>query len=184
MGPSKQPPEGLNHLIWLPASCFRGSRSLRLVACGLVSYDVTSERVQPRPLAAISAQTSRERLGAEIISLLDRVWPVLRAQGARTGQNVVVYHGAGDGVPTVTAGVEVPDGFEPSGDVQPAATPDGEAAVTAHFGDYSRLAAAHAALERWCAANDRSPAGVNWEVYGDWDADPAKCRTDVYSLLR
>jgi hypothetical protein len=32
-------------------------------------------------------------------------------------------------------------------------------------------------------ANDRRQAGVNWEVYGDWDNDPAKRRTDVYKLL-
>ena len=30
----------------------------------------------------------------------------------------------------------------------------------------------------------REPAGVNWEVYGDWDDDPAKRRTDVYFLLQ
>jgi hypothetical protein len=24
---------------------------------------------------------------------------------------------------------------------------------------------------------------VNWEVYGDWDDDPARRRTDVYFLL-
>ncbi len=42
-----------------------------------------------------------------------------RAQGARTGQNVVVYRAARDGELTVTVGVEVPDGFEPGGDVQP-----------------------------------------------------------------
>ena len=26
-------------------------------------------------------------------------------------------------------------------------------------------------------------ARVNWEVYGDWDDDPAKRRTDIYFLL-
>lgn len=149
----------------------------------VVGYDVRTERAQTRPLAAVSGRIPRARLGAGIIEMLDIVWPVLRAQGARTGQNVVIYHGAEDGVLSVTVGVEVPDGFEPSGDVQSAATPAGEVAATAHFGEYSRLAAAYAALEQWCAANDRAPAGVNWEVYGDLDDDPAKCRTDVYFLL-
>jgi effector-binding domain-containing protein len=149
-----------------------------------VGYDVRTEWVRARPLAAIGAQIPRERLGADIIRLLDIVWPVLRAQGARTGQNVVVYRAAAnDHELAVTVGVEVPDGFEPSGEVRPAATPPGEVATTAHFGEYSRLAAAYTALEQWCAANDRRPAGVNWEIYGDWDDDPAKCRTDVYFLL-
>lgn len=38
-------------------------------------------------------------------------------------------------------------------------------------------------LEQWCARNGREPAGVNWEIYGDWEDDPAKRRTDVYFLL-
>ena len=39
------------------------------------------------------------------------------------------------------------------------------------------------ATEQWCSENGRRPAGVNWEVYGDWDDDPAKRRTDIYFLL-
>jgi hypothetical protein len=42
---------------------------------------------------------------------------------------------------------------------------------------------ADAALESWCRDNGRHPAGANWEVYGDWDEDPANVRTDVYMLL-
>ena len=45
------------------------------------------------------------------------------------------------------------------------------------------MGAASAALEAWCTSAGRGPAGVNWEVYGDWDDDPARRRTDVYFLL-
>jgi hypothetical protein len=45
------------------------------------------------------------------------------------------------------------------------------------------MAGAYAALEQWCRDNGRRSAVVNWEVYGDWDDDPAKRRTDVYFLL-
>jgi len=154
-----------------------------LIAFETVDYEVHTERPQPRSLAAIRARIPADRVGPEIIRQLDVIWPLLRAQGAATGHNVVVYHGATDGVLTVDVGVEVPAGFVPDVDVQPAATPEGEAATAAHFGDYSGLGGAYAALERWCASNDRRPAGVNWEVYGDWDDDPAKVRTDVYFLL-
>jgi effector-binding domain-containing protein len=57
-------------------------------------------------------------------------------------------------------------------------------ATTAHFGDYAQMAGAYAALEQWWTGNGRRPAGVSWEVYGDWDDDPAKVRTDIYFLLR
>jgi len=36
----------------------------------------------------------------------------------------------------------------------------------------------------WCAANGESPAGANWEVYGDWADDPAQRRTEVFYLLK
>lgn len=45
------------------------------------------------------------------------------------------------------------------------------------------MAPAYAALEQWCKDNGRRPAGVSWEVYGDWDDDPVRRRTDVYFLL-
>ena len=148
-----------------------------------VSYDVRTERAEPRPLAAVRSRTTPDRLSSEIFRLLDMVWPVLRGQGIPTRHNVVIYHGEADGALTLTAGVEVLAAFTGDGDVQAAATPAGEVATTAHFGEYSLLGGAYAALEQWCAANGRRPAGVNWEVYGDWDEDPAKVRTDVYFLL-
>jgi Metal binding domain of Ada len=36
--------------------------------------------------------------------------------------------------------------------------------------------------DAWKAAG-RQRAGTSWEVYGDWEEDPAKRRTDVYFLL-
>ena len=45
------------------------------------------------------------------------------------------------------------------------------------------LRRAYAALDRWLADHGRRPAGVSWEIYGDWEDDPAKRRTDVYFLL-
>lgn len=62
-------------------------------------------------------------------------------------------------------------------------TTAGEVATVAHFGEYSAMDGAYAALDQWCSANGRRQAGVSWEVYGDWDDDPAKRRTDIYKLL-
>jgi effector-binding domain-containing protein len=73
--------------------------------------------------------------------------------------------------------------FRP-GEIQPVSTPAGEVATTAHFGDYAQMAPAYDALEQWWTGSGRRPAGVSWEVYGDWDDDPAKVRTDIYFLLR
>jgi len=146
-------------------------------------YEVRTERLGPRPLAAIRATAARARLGAEIIRLLDVVWPALREQGVRTGHNVVVYHGGDGATLEIEAGVETFSAFEERGEVRNSSTPAGEIATTAHFGEYSEMGGAYAALERWCRENGRPPGGVSWEVYGDWEDDPARRRTDVYVLL-
>ena len=111
------------------------------------------------------------------------VWPVLREQHVRTGHNVVVYRGGDGSMMTIDAGVEVFTDFADSGEVRRRFTPSGDMATTAHYGEYSDMAAAYKAIEQWCSENGRRPAGVNWEVYGDWDDDPAKRRTDIYFLL-
>ncbi len=149
-----------------------------------MAYEVRNGSEEPRPLAAVRAETTQPRLGADIVRLLDLVWPVLREQSVRTDHNIVVYRGARAGVLTVDVGVEVLSDFTPRDQVQPTATPAGEVATTAHYGEYSELAGAYAALERWCAEHQRQPSGVSWEVYGDWAEDPAERRTDIYFLLR
>ena len=174
---------------------------MAVLRSGSVAYDVRAERADPRSLAAIRATTTRQQLSRDIIALLDLVWPVLREQRVRTGHNVVVYHGGTARELTVDVGVETFTGFagrsiEPEGrlrgapeasgqhrEIRRTATPSGEVATVAHYGEYSEMAGAYAALERWCEDNGRRPAGVNWEVYGDWDDDPARRRTDVYFLL-
>jgi effector-binding domain-containing protein len=148
-----------------------------------VPNEVRTGQADPRALAAVRATTTRQGLAADIVRLLDMVWPVLREQGVRTGHNVVVYYGGQDGVLTIDAGVEAFTEFSERGEVRPVATPAGEVATTSHYGEYSDLAAAYATLAQWCTSNGRRPTGVSWEVYGDWDDDPVKRRTDVYFLL-
>ena len=110
------------------------------------------------------ATTTHQQLGADIVRLLDMVWPVLREQGVPTGHNVVVYYGGEGSTMTFDAGVEAFTDFNGRGEVRPVSTPSGEVATTAHYGDYSDLARAYAALEQWCPGNAPQPAGVNWEV--------------------
>lgn len=125
---------------------------------------VNLERVQPRQLAAIRATAAQSRLGGAIIAELDKIWPFLRAQGARTGHNVVIYYGGEPQALQIAVGVEV--------------------ATVAHFGDYADMGGAYQALDQWCAGNERTRTGVSWEVYGDWEDDPARRRTDIFFLLQ
>jgi effector-binding domain-containing protein len=148
-----------------------------------MEYEVRVESAAPRRLAAIRATVAQDELGQNIIGSLDQIWPVLREQRAETGHNVVIYYGGGGGTLDVAVGVEVPAGFAPTGEISDVSTPAGPVATTTHFGEYSDLAGAYTALGRWCEASTRSEAGVRWEVYGDWEDDPARRRTDVYFQL-
>jgi effector-binding domain-containing protein len=161
----------------------RARRDLLLVLSASMPYAVRTSQAGPRVLAAVRATATRQHLGTDIVRLLDMIWPVLRAEGAATGHNVVVYYGGEGDALDIAAGVEVFTDFAGHGEIQRMSTPSGEAAATTHFGEYSDMRAAYAALEQWCASNGRRPAGVSWEVYGDWDDDPARRRTDVYFLL-
>ena len=87
------------------------------------------------------------------------------------------------GLEHIEAGVEVFGEFVDAGDVRHSRTPAGSAVTTAHWGEYSEMAGAYAALERWCVANGRRQTGTSWEVYGDWADDPKERRTDIYAAL-
>jgi effector-binding domain-containing protein len=145
-----------------------------------MEYEVTLEDVLPRQLATVRGGASRSDLSQTILKLLDKVWPVLRAQHAKTGHNVVMYLG---GLAHIEAGVEVFGDFVDVGDVRHSQTPAGPAVTTAHWGEYSQMADAYAALARWCVANGRHQTGTSWEVYGDWADNPKQRRTDIYLLL-
>lgn len=63
-------------------------------------------------------------------------------------------------------------------------TPGGRAACCRHLGPYENLRTVHTAIVEWCAANGEDITGLNWEHYGQWNADPKRRLTEVFYLLR
>lgn len=149
----------------------------------VVTGEVHNENAAARPIASVRATVAQRDLGNEIRRLLGDVWTVLRAQKVRAGHNIVVYRGGADGTLDIEAGVEILSDFAETDEVRRSATPSGEVAWASHFGDYSQMHGAYDAIEQWLRAHRRTSAGVGWELYGDWDEDPTKVRTDVYVLL-
>jgi hypothetical protein len=149
-----------------------------------VEPEVRNELVGSRQLASVGATVARQSLGDEIRRLLGIVWAAVRDQHVRAGHNVVVYRGGSGGTLDIVAGVETLSDFVETRDVRRSATPSGEVVWATHYGDYAAMHDAYDAIEVWRRANHRNHAGVGWEVYGDWDEDPAKVRTDVYVLLQ
>jgi len=150
-----------------------------------LSYEVTIDAVTERPLAAARQRTTFKKIAREIGDLLGRPWAFIKEHpGLRTdGDNVAIYWDeSGEG--SIEVGVQVTRSFEGTDDVTCSATPAGTVARTAHFGPYDQLGPAHRAVRDWCKHNGREIALPFWEVYGDWNDDPSKLRTDVFYLLK
>ena len=150
-----------------------------------MQYEIKIRSVPTRHLAVIRRRLKRSELGGNLIPLLDRVYAQVHAgKILQSGQNVFVYKDNTKEHVTVEVGVEVAGPFEEVEDVVYSSTPSGEVASTLHIGPYSDLGSAYDALIQWCQEHHRAQMNVYWEVYGDWEEDPAKLQTEVFSLLQ
>jgi len=103
----------------------------------------------------------------------------------RPGHNLFLYHHAErrNEALNIDFGVQVARPFEREGNVQCVEAPAGEVARTVHVGPYGQLGNAHDAIQAWCATNNRKIARASWEIYGDWNNDPALLETTIKYLL-
>ena len=151
---------------------------------------VLVEDVLEAPVAAVRVRLAPQDIARAFGTSLDKVWAFLAKEpGLRTdGHNIFIYHRNrgvdADGKIEIDFGVQVVRSFAGAGDVISTPSPTGRAAVSKHVGAYHRIGEAHHAVRRWCAAHGHELAGVDWEVYGDWNDDEAKLETHVYYLLR
>ena len=153
-----------------------------------MAVSVSVQPVSARILAAVRRKVALGEIGAVWRPALDQVWEFLRSQpGLRTdGHNIFLYHHPArrSDRMDVDFGVEVVREFSPSGEIKPVKTPAGEVAAATHVGPYDRLGQTHDAIHAWARDNHREIAGQSWEIYGDWNDDPAKLETTVMYWLR
>ena len=143
------------------------------------------ETAAPRTLAAVRRRIPRTAIGVHWGRALDQVWDFLGTHPElhEGGHNFFLYRPLGGSILDVAFGVEVARGFQPNGEVEPILTPTGEAATLVHVGAYADLGATHARVIAEIAALGREAAGPFWEIYGDWDENPARLETTVAYLL-
>ncbi len=148
----------------------------------MMEYQVLVEQAASRTTAVVRTRAGRHELAQVVPQGCGEVWTFIRSsQMPHPGRNLALYL---DCEINLEVGVEVTQPFAGNGRVVCSSTPAGTVATAAHFGPYDRLGGAHAAILGWCAEKGHVLAGPSWEVYGHWDDDPAKLRTDVYYLLR
>jgi effector-binding domain-containing protein len=147
-----------------------------------MTYQVEVKRVEPIPIAVVRRRAAQHELSVVVPAACGEVWNFIRAARIeRPGRHVAVYL---DGQINLEVGAEVPGPFQGDGQVVYSATPAGLVATTAHMGPYHLLGDAYAAINKWCADHQLTAAGPTWEIYGHWDDDPSKLRTDVFILLK
>lgn len=153
-----------------------------------MAYKIDIRQVQAQPIAAARARMPAREIPARFKESLDKVWLFLRSHPELRagGHNLFLYrHDVQDsGAMTIDFGVQVPHPFEADGDVFCTMTPAGEVATTVHIGPYAEMKSAHAAVHDWMKQTGRLDGGWSWEIYGDWEDDPRKLRTDIFYLLR
>jgi effector-binding domain-containing protein len=150
-----------------------------------LNYEITLDTVKEQPVAAARQRTTFKKVAREIGELLAQPWAFIKEhRDLRTnGDNVAIYRDeSAEG--SIEVGVQVSRAFEGNAEVVCSSTPAGAVARTAHFGPYDQLRSAHEAVREWCKQNGREIALPFWEVYGDWNDDPSKLRTDVFYLLK
>ncbi|HZU15978.1 MAG TPA: GyrI-like domain-containing protein [Candidatus Dormibacteraeota bacterium] len=149
---------------------------------------VSVQIVHPRTLAAVRRQVAAGEVGSAWGPAVSQVWDFIRSQPGlwSGGHNIFVYHNSKEPGAAVVCdfGVEVTRTFDAFGEVRPAETPGGEAAVAVHRGPYDRMHETYRALEEWIAEEGREATGQVWEIYGDPTADPANAETTLVSLLK
>jgi effector-binding domain-containing protein len=147
-----------------------------------MEYQVRVEQVTPQTTAVVRRRARQTELSQVVPQACGEVWAWARSSNLpRPGRHVALYL---DGEINLEVGAEMAQPFTGDGQVVCSSTPAGTVATTTHLGPYARLGEAHEAIRRWCSANGHALGGPNWEVYGHWEDDPAKLRTDVYYLLR
>lgn len=140
---------------------------------------------EPTYTAVIRSHARPEELPQFVPAACGEVWSFIRsADLPQPGRHVALYL---DAQGSVEVGAEVSKPFAGDDRVHCSHLPVGRVATATHFGPYSDLSQAHAAIRAWCAEHELRCSGVSWEIYGHWEeswnTDPSKIRTDVFYLL-
>jgi len=143
---------------------------------------VTTER---RPTAVVRIKVRMSELREAQQTSRARLAEVLPTLGvSQLEHSCTLWRPPVDGVLDMEPGVLVSGAFSPAGDVVPSELPAGRAAYFLLRGSFEGLPGAWKTLLDWCAWEELSLAGVNWEIYGpSEDVEPDQIETALYALL-
>ena len=138
-------------------------------------------QVVAEPLLVVKGRVPLREFPEVVFPMMDRVWTFIRARELTGhGHNVWLYRSPVGEQLDVEVGVQLATELPLDDGIDVSEVPAGLAAHTFLYGEYDQLPGVHSGLVTWCREQGHALSGVSWEVYGDWDDDPAKRRTDIY----
>jgi effector-binding domain-containing protein len=138
--------------------------------------------LEPHSGAGIEMFTPWQDMRSNIQKLFGRVYAP-GALGPGHGHNFILYRdNTREGV-AMTVGVldRQPGGADP--EVKPAQIPGGRVITATHWGDYGKMKSTYDMMEAEIKAKGLKRVPKSLEIYGDWNDDPTKVRTDLYIYL-
>ncbi|MCX6923723.1 MAG: GyrI-like domain-containing protein [Verrucomicrobia bacterium] len=149
-------------------------------------YQIELTHSEPIHTAVIRGRVRPQELAQFVPAACGEVWSFVRSANLpRPGRHLALYL---DEQGSVEVGAEVSEPFVGNDRVHCSKLPAGRVVTTVHFGPYSLLRDAHAAIREWCVGQPYQLSGISWELYGhwqeSWNVDSSKIRTDVFYLLR
>ncbi len=142
-----------------------------------------------RRSAVLHAVTTRSELVSAFAQMYPAVWGALQEQGPpELGEVIAVYHSIEADELVLSAGMEVPDDFEPAAPLAMLELGGGEAGMIDHFGPYvfDDLRRTQSRLESELAKLGRTPSGTVIERYltmPDAEPDHSKWHSEIWLPL-
>ncbi len=138
--------------------------------------------LEPKTGAGIEVHARWLDVVPTIRQIFDRLYkPGALAPGH--GHNFILYtHETKEGA-TLLVGVldRQPGGADP--DVKAAHIPGGRVITATHWGDYANMRSTYEVLHAEVKAKGLKRIWTSLEIYGDWNNDPSKVRTDLYLYI-
>jgi effector-binding domain-containing protein len=147
-----------------------------------LSYEITNQVLTDQYTAVVRGEMPPDELPAWLAAVYRTVQDHLTRIGVSPAGPPFARFAFLIDVVAAEAGFPVPKEIPGDGVVEPSTLPDGQAAVTVHWGPYEDLEKAYLACRIWLDNHGYEPAGPHWEVYYTdpfAEPDPARWRTDV-----
>jgi effector-binding domain-containing protein len=138
--------------------------------------------LKPQNGAGIEAIVRWADVGSSIRRTFDRLYAPDALKPGH-GHNFILYQNETREGARLLIGVLDREAGSSDPDVKAVHVPGGRVITAPHWGSYASMPATYGRIHDDIKARGLRRAPMSLEVYGDWDADPAKMKTDLHIYL-